>query len=246
MDLRVKSSGCENAALNDVLDSNPETIETIDIDTIEMNVPALVPAPVIALVPAPVIALVPADAFTYQCESTVIHKWKTAAKDDPVPLIAMIRQLYFFSECKKTTIRTYITSKDNIPNYICKIRRRPALQIDVSDADVHDHPQMFNMYRRLRTMIGMFRVNDFMVRVEHAFDNTQIESEHFAVSTIMKNATKSEMVVGCGIDPVHHIVLPLQVHLRSIYKIPVIVRTMFHHISYSIQPIVFHSHTLDT
>ena len=238
MDLRVKSSGCENAALNDVLDSNPETIETIDIDTIEMNVPALVPAPVIALVPA--------DAFTYQCESTVIHKWKTAAKDDPVPLIAMIRQLYFFSECKKTTIRTYITSKDDIPNYICKIRRRPALQIDVSDADVHDHPQMFNMYRRLRTMIGMFRVNDFMVRVEHAFDNTQIESEHFAVSTIMKNATKSDMVVGCGIDPVHHIVLPLQVHLRSIYKIPVIVRTMFHHISYSIQPIVFHSHTLDT
>ena len=250
MDLRVKSSGCENAALNDVLDSNPETIETIDIDTIEMNVPALVPAPVIALVPAlvpaPVIALVPADAFTYQCESTVIHKWKTSAKDDPVPLIAMIRQLYFFSECKKTTIRTYITSKDDIPNYICKIRRRPALQIDVSDADVHDHPQMFNMYRRLRTMIGMFRVNDFMVRVEHAFDNTQIESEHFAVSTIMKNATKSDMVVGCGIDPVHHIVLPLQVHLRSIYKIPVIVRTMFHHISYSIQPIVFHSHTLDT
>lgn len=95
-------------------------------------------------------------------------------------------------------------------------------------------------------MIGMFRVNDFMVRVEHAFDNSQIESEHFAVSTIMKNATKSNMVVGCGIDPVHHIVLPLQVHLRSIYKIPPVVRTMFHHISYSIQPIVLHSHTMDT
>jgi serine/threonine protein kinase len=45
---------------------------------------------------------------------------------------------------------------------------------------------------------------------------------------------------------VHHIVLPLQVNLRSIYKIPPIARTVFHHISYSIQPIVFHSHTLDT
>jgi hypothetical protein len=157
----------------------------------------------------------------------------------------MIRQLYFFSDCRKTTIRTYTTCKDDIPKYIGKIQRRPALQIDVSDVDIHDHPQMFNMYRRLRTMIGMFRVNNFMVRVEHAFDNSQIESEHFAVSTIMKNATNSELVLGCGIDPVHHIVLPVHVHLRSICKIPPIVRTMFHHISYSIQPIVFHSQTLD-
>ena len=247
MNLRVKSSGCENASYADTIETididtietiDIDAIETIDIDAIEMKVPALVPVPV----PVPV----PADAFTYQCESTVIHEWKTAAKDDPVPLIAMIRQLYFFSECKKTTIRTYATCKDDIPKYIGKIQRRPALQIDVSGVNVHDHPQMFNMHRRLRTMIGMFRVNDFMVRVEYAFDNSQIESEHFAVSTIMKNATKTDIVVGCGIDPVHHIVLPVQVHLRSIYKIPPVVRTMFHHISYSVQPIVFHSQTLDT
>ena len=245
MNLRAKyGGGCENASdvaltietidIDTIETMDIDTIKTIDIDTIEMNVPVIVPL------------IVPADDFTYQCESTVIHKWKTGAKDNPVPLIAMIRQLYFFSECKKTTIRTYATCKDDVPNYIGKIRRRPALQIDVSDVDVCDYPQMFNMYRRLRTMIGMFRVNDFMVRVEYAFDNSQIESEHFAVSTIMKNATKSDIVVGCGIDPVHHIVLPVQVHLRSIYKIPPVVRTMFHHISYSVQPIVFHSQTLDT
>lgn len=100
MNLRAKHGGCENASDVALV---TDTIETIDIDTIEMKVPALVP---IALVPALVhaimpIALVPArvpssvDDFTYQCEGTVIHKWKTAAKDDPVPLIAMIRQLYF-------------------------------------------------------------------------------------------------------------------------------------------------------
>ena len=228
MNLRVKSGGCENAS------DAALVIETIDIDTIEMPAPALTPA------------LTHVDDFTYQCESTVIHKWKMCAKDDPIPLIAMIRQLYFFSEYKRVTIRTYAICNDDITKYIGKIQRRPALQIDVSDVDIHDHPQMFNMYRRLRTMIGMFRINDFMVRVEHAFDNLQIEAEYFAVSTIMKNETKTEMVVGCGIDPVHHIVLPLQVNLRSIYKIPPIARTVFHHISYSIQPIVFHSHTLDT
>jgi hypothetical protein len=201
------------------------------------------------------------DDFKYEHELEVIHKWKMAAKDDIVPLTAMIRQLYFFTEPKKTMIRAYETCTDDIPKYIGKIRRRPALQIDVSDVDVHDRPQMYNMYRRLRNMIGMFRINAFMVRVEHAFHNSQIESEHFVVSNIMKHATDNnpdnpnnptnnpdnpDMAFGCGIDPVHHIVLPVQVHLKSICKIPANVRTMFHHISYSIQPIVFHSQTLDT
>ena len=185
------------------------------------------------------------DDFKYDYEAVVIHKWKTAATDDVAPLIAMIRQLYFFSECKKTTIRTYTTCKDDIPNYIGKIKRRPALHIDVSDVDVHDYPQMHGLYYRLRTMIGMFRINGFMVRVEHAFDNSQIKSEHLVVSKIAKITTKSDMVVGCGIDPVHHIVLPVQVHLKSICKIPANVRTLFHHISYSIQPVVLHSQTLD-
>ena len=157
----------------------------------------------------------------------------------------MIRQLYFFSECKKTTLRTYTTCKEHISLFIGKIKRRPALQIDVTDVNVHDHPQMFKMYLRLRSMTGMFRVNEFMVRVEHAFDNSQIESEHFVVSKLMKYTTIRDMVVGNGIDSVHHIVLPLHVHLKSICKIPAHVRTMFHHISYSIQPIVFHSQTLD-
>jgi len=94
----------------------------------------------------------------------------------------------------------------------------------------------------LRTMIGMFRINDFMVRVEHAFDNSQIVSEHFVVSQIIKHANNP---VG-GIDPVHHMVLPTCVQLNNLCNIPPKERTMFHHISYSIQPIVFHSQTMDT
>jgi serine/threonine protein kinase len=93
-------------------------------------------------------------------------------------------------------------------------------------------------------MIGMFRVNDFMVRVEHAFDNSQITSEHFVVSQMMKHANRTNDPIG-GIDPVHHIVLPTCVQLNNLCKIPPNKRTMFHHISYSIQPIVFHSQTMD-
>ena len=198
----------------------------------------------VAALSEPVAAL--ADDYKYTAEMDVINKWKRADKNDIVPLIAMIRQLYFFSDCRKTIIRTYSLCKEDIPHYIRKISRRPELQIDVSDVDVNDHPLMFNLYRRLRCMVGMHRTNGFMVRIEHAFDNSQIQSEHFMVSRIMKIANKSDMVMGTGIDDVHHVVVPMQVHLKSISKIPSNVRTMFHHISYSIQPIVHHSQTLDT
>jgi serine/threonine protein kinase len=227
------------------IDSDP-MIKTIDMDSINDSVTTVDPIHVVAPVVAPVAA--PVAKFENENENEnemdIIHKWRTAASDDVVPLIAMIRQLYFFSEFKKT-MRTYTTHRNDIPKYIGKIKRRPALQIDVSDVDVHDHPKMYIMYCRLRAMIGMFRINEFMVRVEHAFDNTQIESEHFVVSKLMKIATKSYMVVGRGIDPIHHIVLPLQVQLRNIYDIPAHVRTLFHHISYSVQPVVFQSQTLD-
>ena len=62
MNLRAKSSGCENASYVDTIETiDIDTIETIDIDTIEMNVPALVPA---ALVPA---ALVLVVCMTFCC-----------------------------------------------------------------------------------------------------------------------------------------------------------------------------------
>jgi hypothetical protein len=178
-----------------------------------------------------------------ETEMDIINKWKTSARDNMLPLIAMIQRLYFFSDCRKSTLRTYTSSKEDISSYIGKIKRRPELQIDASDIDICNHPQIFDMHRRLRTMIGMFRVNDFMVRVEHAFDNAQIISEHFVVSQIMKH--ENDPTVG-GIDPVHHIVLPTFVQLNNLLKIPASKRTLFHHISYSIQPIVFHSQTLDT
>lgn len=213
----------------------------IDIDSINDGVPV---AHIVAPAVVPVTIVAPVTKFNYETEMDVINKWKVAAKDDIVPLIAMIRQLYFFSDCRKITIRTYALCKEEIPNYIGKIKRRPELKIDVSDVDIHDHPQMFSMYRRLRPMIGMFRVNDFIVRVEHAFDNSQITSEHYVVSQIMKHANDSKASIG-GIDPVHHMVLPTCVQLNNLCNIPPKERTMFHHISYSIQPIVFHSQTLD-
>lgn len=219
-----------------IAESSEDVIHTIDIDSFVSVQPVPVPTPTPTPMPTPSL---------YEHEYQVINKWITSARDDIVPLTAMIRQLYFFSECKKTTMRIYTTCKDDIPKYIGKIKRRPALEIDVSDVDVHNRPQMYSMYCRLRLMIGMFRINDFMVRVEYAFDNTQIESEHFVVSKLMKITTKSNMVIGCGIDSVHHIVLPRQVQLMNICDIPVNVRTMYHHISYSIQPVVFPSQTLD-
>jgi len=212
---------------------SPEDIvvETIDMDSI-----------------APTTPIDDFDAFEYEPEMDVISRWKTAARNDIRPLIAMIRQLYFFSDHRKTTIRKYTTCKEEIPKFIGKIKRRPELQIDVSDVNVFDHPQMFNMYRRLSHMVGMFRINDFMVRVEHAFDNSQIESEHFVVSQIMHMQPdhKLPLVHGCGIDHAHHIIIPAHVHLNSIHKIPASERTLFHHISYSIQPVLTHSRTLDT
>lgn len=238
----LTSAICANANTGLIIDSDP-MIKTIDMDSINDNVTTVDPIPVDP-VPIPESIVTPVTKFHYEPEMDVINKWKVAAKDDIVPLIAMIRQLYFFSECKKTTLRTYALCKEEIPNYIGKIKRRPELKIDVSDVDIHDHPQMFSMYRRLRPMIGMFRVNDFMVRVEHAFDNSQITSEHFVVSQMMKHANDSKANIG-GIDPVHHMVLPICMQLNNLCNIPPKERTMFHHISYSIQPIVFHSQTLD-
>ena len=176
----------------------------------------------------------------------VIRKWNESTKDNVVPLIAMIRQLCFFSDLKKTIMRTYIFDKDDIVNYIGKTKRRPTLEIDVSDINVHDHPQIYKMYRNMYSIIGMHRTSHFMVRVEHAFDNSQITSEYFVVSRVMKIKNKPNMVVGCGIDSEHHIVLPINVQMKNIQKIPPRIRTIFHHISYSVQPIVCNSQTLDT
>jgi serine/threonine protein kinase len=186
------------------------------------------------------------DDYTYECGTDVIRKWNESAKDNVVPLIPMIRQLFFFSDFKKTTVRTYIFNKDDIVHFIGKIRRRPSLQIDVSDIAIHDHPQIYKMYRNMHSIIGMHRTSHFMVRVEHAFDNSQIQSEYFVVSRVMKIKNKPNMVVGSGIDSVHHIVLPINVQMKNIGKLPPHVRTIFHHISYSIQPIVDNSQTLDT
>ena len=218
-------------------DPEPEpadyVIKTIDIDSLNEGVVVNKAAVV------PVVA-----KCEYACEMDVIHTWKVAAKDNIKPLIAMIRHLYFFSDCRKETLRTYALCKEDISSYVGKIKRRPELQIYVSDINVYDHPLIFNMFRRLRAMIGMFRVNDFMVRVEHAFNNSQIRSEFFVVAQMIKVNDPTANVV--GIDPVHHIVLPTCVQLNNIREIPVKHRTLFHHISYSIQPIVFHSKTMDT
>ena len=182
--------------------------------------------------------------FKYEpCEITAIQQWKAAEKPDIGRLIAIIGQLYFFLECSKRCMRSYELHKDDIPKYIAKIRRRPYLNIKTAHIDVDDPTAMFYMYRRLKTMIGMFHINDFMVRIEHAFDNSQIVAEHLVVQRLLVLARTGACA---GIDTEHHIVLPVCVQLCNIGKIPEPVRTMFHHISYSIQPVVAQSHTMDT
>lgn len=186
------------------------------------------------------------ETYKYQPDMDVILAWNRSTKNNIVPLIAMIRQLLLFSDLKKYTVRTYAFSKDEIVSIISKVKRRPSLEIDVSDIDIYDHPQIYRMYKNMQSIIGMHRTSQYMVRVEHAFDNSQIRAEHFVVSRVMNITVKQDMIVGCGIDSVHHIVLPIHVELKNISKIPTNVRTIFHHISYSIQPFVSHSQTLDT
>ena len=98
------------------------------------------------------------------------------------------------------------------------------------------------MFFRLREMIGVFHVNNFIVRVEHAFDNSQIRSEYAVVHQLIKHAKYDGTN---GIDSEHHVVLPVCVQLNNLSKIPDSERTLFHHISYSIQPFVSKSQTLD-
>lgn len=98
------------------------------------------------------------------------------------------------------------------------------------------------MFCRLRYMIGMFHVNDFMVRVEHAFDNSQIRAEYCVVHQLIKHAKYDG---SNGIDSDNHIVMPVCVQLNNLGKIPESERTLFHYISYSIQPFVAKSQTLD-
>ena len=183
-------------------------------------------------------------AFKYDpSEMSVIENWKLSPKHDIRRLIAMIQQLYFFSECNKRRMRSYDVSKNDITKIIEKIRRRPHLMIDTSAIDiVHDYVSVSHMFHKLASIVGMFHINEFMVRVEHAFDNSQIESEHFVVQQLM---THSHYDGTNCIDSENHIVLPVCVQLNSIGKIPESARTMFHHISYSIQPVVMNSHTID-
>jgi hypothetical protein len=178
--------------------------------------------------------------FKYEtCDADALKKCKCV---DICQLIAMIRQLYFFSECNKRCVRTYTLHKEDIPKLILKLRKRTHLKIDTYDINLYDHASLYHMFCRLKAMIGMFHINDFMVRVEHAFDNAQIRAEHSIVTHLIKHANYDGIN---GIDSEHHIVVPVCVQLNNIGKIPESVRTMFHHISYSIQPFVWNSQTLD-
>ena len=182
-------------------------------------------------------------AFKYNPrENAIIEKWNSSPKNDIGQLIAMIQQLCFFSECNKRCMRFYELSKNDIQRIVEKIRRRQHLMIDTSDINIHDHVSMTYLYRRMRTIIGMFRINHFMVRVEYAFDNSQIQSEYFVLKQLMKYEQYD--VANC-IDPENHVALPVCAQLNNLGKIPIPERTIFHHISYSIQPIVMNSQTID-
>lgn len=154
-------------------------------------------------------------------------------------LIGMIQQLCFFTDPTRRFMRLYELHNDDIVKMIEKIRRRPHLMINTDHIDVHNPSMIFALFHKMRKIIGMFQIRNFMVRVEHAFDNSQICSEHYVVNRL----TKCGYPV--GIDGEHHVIVPVCVQLKSIENIPPDARTMFHHISYSIQPVLSHSQTID-
>jgi len=174
-------------------------------------------------------------------ETAAIEKWRATFGTDDVQstlraLIGMIQQLCLFSEPDKHCLRTYEFDRDDMTKMIEKIRHRPRLVIDTSDINTHDRVAMNHMYINMKRIIGMHHVRNFMVRVETAFDNSQIRSEHYALSR-----------VACGgIDHKNHVVIPVYVQLHNIQNVPQSARTPFHHISYSIQPEVSYSRTIDT
>ena len=175
-------------------------------------------------------------------ETAVIEQWRATLHSTDVQitmraLIGMIQQLCFFSEPDKRCLRTYGFDMDDMKKIIEKIRRRPRLMIDTSDIDTHDRVAMGAMFNNMRKIIGMFYVRNFVVRVETAFDNSQIRSEHHAMSRLGLGHI--------GVDHANHVVVPMHVQLSSIENVPPSARTPFHHISYSIQPMVQHSRTLD-
>jgi len=180
-------------------------------------------------------------------ESSVIEKWKatmrsgseTNMKATMAALIGMIQQLCVFTDPKRRLMRLYELNKDDVVKIVEKIRRRPHLMINTDDIDVHNADMMFAMFHKMRKIIGMFQLRRFMVRVEHALDNSQICSEYYVVNRLLKHG---HMI---GIDNEHHIIVPACVQLKSIEKIPHDFRTIFHHISYSIQPVLFNSQTID-
>jgi hypothetical protein len=176
-------------------------------------------------------------------ETAVIDQWRATLHSTDVQitlraLIGMIQRLCFFSEPDKRCLRTYGFDRDDMTKMIEKIRRRPRLMIDTSDIDTHDRVAMGAMFNNMRKIIGMFYVRNFVVRVETTFDNTQIRSEHHVMSRLG--------LEHIGVDHANHVVVPMHVQLSSIENVPPSVRTPFHHISYSIQPMVQHSRTLDS
>jgi hypothetical protein len=184
-------------------------------------------------------ALGPLTVPFEKSEPAVIEKWRAAVHSVDVlrALIGMIQQLCIFSEPDKRCIRTYELDMDDVKKTIERIRRRPRLMIDTSDIDTRDRVVMSRILHNMRKMIGMFHVRDFMVRVEHAFDNSQISSEYYVMSRLAH---------ADGMDHTNHLVVPIHIQMNSIENVPPWARTPFHHISYSIQPVVAHSQTMDT
>ena len=111
--------------------------------------------------------------------------------------------------------------------------------IDTDDINVHDPNHVCTLHIKMAKIIGLFQIQNFIVRVEHAFDNSQIASERHAVSQLIRHGHP------VGVDKKHHVIVPVCIQMHAINQIPPSERTIFHHISYSIQPMVFNTQTID-
>jgi serine/threonine protein kinase len=151
----------------------------------------------------------------------------------------MIQQLCLFSHSHRRTLRLYDVCRDDIVKLIEKARRRPRMMIETDDINLQDPNHICALHIKMKKIIGLFHIQKFIVRVEHAFDNSQIASERYVVSQLINHGH------AVGIDSQHHVVVPVCIQMNAIDQIPPSERTIFHHISYSIQPMVFNTQTID-
>ena len=186
------------------------------------------------------------DLFEYESnESLLIQKWHILSKDvhqdinTITILIAMIQQLCLFTQSLLICLRPFDLCNDDVVYFIESLRNRSQL-IDTSQIDLTDATVISSIHHKMKKTLGLFKIKNFLIRVEPAFDNGQIKGERYVVSQLIKHHHP------VGIDNNKHVIIPYCIQIKNIEAIPYDKRTIYHNISYSIQPYLYNSSTIDS